>query len=145
VDAKTKPTVTPEVKAAAQKCLETARKLPHRVHLAKRWLMRQSGCQEGAGAHAKCFAIAIALVYGFGLDADEDDAVELLHEWGQKPDQVDRFGMHFPWSYGECAHKISDAIGMEYLKPGDLYLRECDLETKEDEEAVKAMLERKGN
>lgn len=97
-----------------------------RSFLASRWLARQPGARQGEGADSYCLGIATRLVFGFGCD--EEDAVELLVDWGARADQLDSGGSHYPWSVSECRHKIRDAIGgQRWTLPGDLYLSELDM------------------
>lgn len=84
---------------------------------AAEWLKYQPGAQQGRGADGYCYALAIKLLKGFALP--EDDANELLYDWGQRHDQTDNAGHHYPWSFGEISHKVADAVCVDYENIGD--------------------------
>ena len=79
-----------------------------RIEQARRYLSVIPGTTEGEGASNSCYWLAVCLVWRFALPAD--DAVELLHDWGQKESNVDTLGSPYPWTYAEIAHKINDAV-----------------------------------
>ena len=94
-----------------------------RIEHARRYLSAIPGTTEGEDASGKCYRLAICLVWRFALPAD--DAVELLHDWGQKESNVDTSGAPYPWTYAEIAHKISDAAKDTCrTEPGDKLSRE---------------------
>jgi hypothetical protein len=81
-----------------------------RVKQARAWLADQSAAQQSygnSGASGYCFKLAIILVWEFGLPKTE--ACELLHEWGQRSDQVDADGSPWRWRWDEIRHKVNDA------------------------------------
>lgn len=85
---------------------------------AERWLEGTPGAEQGKGADNYAFALATKLVHGFLLD--EETAVDLFYDWGQRSDQRDRYGSYYPWSLAEIRHKIGSALSADYESPGDM-------------------------
>jgi hypothetical protein len=105
--------------------LQHVRNVPadDRCTLARMWIKRRPGSKSGQSAHNYVFALAMQLIYGFGLN--EDDAVDILHEWGQREDNLSEAGRYEPWSLSSIRHKVIQAFGKEPTeKPGELLVAE---------------------
>lgn len=83
-----------------------------RVALAKEYIDKCEGAKQGQGADNYAYAIAVKLVWGYALP--ENEAVELLYDWGQKPSNVNADGGHYPWEEYQIRHKITDALAENY-------------------------------
>jgi len=93
-------------------------RLPERIRQARQWLSSKAGSQQGNNAQGFCFAYAVALVWGYALP--EDEATDLLYEWGTKDDNRDAIGGYYPWKLYEIRRKITDATRVAYDgKAGD--------------------------
>lgn len=68
---------------------------------ARRYLTSVPGTQEGTGADEKCSALIMSLLWGFALP--NKVVLNMLAEWGQKPDQLDVAGGWYPWTEQELA------------------------------------------
>ena len=81
---------------------------------ARHWLSKIPGTQSGMGLECdrRVSRIAVLLVHGFALE--EETAVELLTEWGQRDDQTDAHGMPDPWTEKEMIRKVTWAVGQDY-------------------------------
>jgi hypothetical protein len=86
--------------------------MDERTRQAKHYVSRHKGAEAGKGAGRYALALAITLLHGFLLT--EEEAVEVLLEWGQKEDQRDDLGNYYPWSEAEIYHKVADAAMVEY-------------------------------
>lgn len=85
-----------------------------RERQAKHWLDAYPGMQAGVGGQVneKVSWLAIQLVWGFALPAEI--AAKLLTDWGERPDQTDANGRHYPWREHEMCRKVDWALGREY-------------------------------
>jgi hypothetical protein len=83
-----------------------------RVDQARNYLAHCPGSEEGRGASNYCFALSMTVCWGFLLGTDE--AVEVLHEWGQKDSNKTAAGRHYPWTYSQIEHKVDNAIHTKY-------------------------------
>lgn len=43
-----------------------------------------------------------------------DEAIKLLHDWGQKETNLDSDGDYYPWSMAEIVHKVDNAVHRAY-------------------------------
>jgi hypothetical protein len=85
-----------------------------RERQAKHWLEAHPGMQAGVGGQVneKVSWLAIHLLWGFALPAET--AAKLLTVWGERPDQTDENGQHYPWTEHEMCRKVEWALGREY-------------------------------
>lgn len=83
-----------------------------RERQARVYLKSVPGTQEGTAADRSCSSLTMRLLYGFALPTDT--ALEMLVEWGQRADQLDRIGGWYPWTEEELARKIEWCLGQEY-------------------------------
>ena len=83
-----------------------------RIKQAQEWLETQPGTTVGQGADNRCFAIAMTLVWGFGLD--QESAIEIFIEWGERGDQYDESGDYFCWTEKQLRHKLKTAAKKSY-------------------------------
>lgn len=86
--------------------------IDEREEQARLYLARVPGTQEGNGADKKCTALTMKLLYGLALPVDF--VQELLSDWGQKPDQLNKAGGFYPWTEAELARKIEWCLGQGY-------------------------------
>jgi hypothetical protein len=93
--------------------------LEDRRRQADRYLYSVPGAVQGEGADNQCCSLTMRLLYGFALPAKI--VFELLHEWGQKDDNVNKEGGYYPWSEEEIRRKIEWAMNETYRgdKVGD--------------------------
>ena len=49
-----------------------------------------------------------------GMGVARDVAIEVMSEWGERPDQLDENGGWYPWTLDEITHKIDSALSKEY-------------------------------
>jgi P4 family phage/plasmid primase-like protien len=78
-----------------------------RVEAFRDHLAASPGARQGEDADDYCFALACAAIHEYGVP--EDDAVELLLEWGSREDNTNGDGVYYPWSRPEIEHKVGDA------------------------------------
>lgn len=74
---------------------------------AKRFLEACPPRREGDGNDKRTFTLFGEVMHDFDLTPEE--AFEPCLEWGERPDQVDVFGNHKPWSHREIANKLKYA------------------------------------
>ena len=67
-----------------------------RIEKARRYIANVPGRTKGDGADNAAYLLALKLVWGFALP--EDDAIDLLQQWGERSDQVDEGGRPYPWT-----------------------------------------------
>ena len=79
--------------------------------LAKEWMLKQVGAEQGRGADSYAFALAVKLLWYFDLSPDE--AFPIMKQWGELPSNVDEFGRYLSWTDGEIEHKLEDAHGQQ--------------------------------
>lgn len=75
---------------------------------ARTWIMGRHGATADGKAGGYCLQLARTLMAGFRLK--EETAINLLYEWGQKPDNQWPDGSYYPWSRADIAHKVHEAI-----------------------------------
>ena len=109
-----------------------------RVESFNRKLAKTPGAQQskGAGADPYCFGVAVEAVWGFALP--EDEAIDCLYDWGQREDQLDNDGNHYPWSYAEIRHKVQDALNVDY--DGSKGDKLADYQLRKDEAKVERIV-----
>jgi hypothetical protein len=85
-----------------------------RIKQARASLVKTPGAVQGKGKGADkyCFGVAMGILHGFQLT--EDEAIEVLHEWGQRDDQTDAKGNWYPWTPDQIRHKVEDCAKAEY-------------------------------
>ena len=72
---------------------------------ARRYLAKVPGTQSGQGqARQRACRLSMFVVHGFALATET--AVEVLTEWGEKPDQTDEYG-YYPWSQKDSLGVVS--------------------------------------
>jgi putative DNA primase/helicase len=86
-----------------------------RVEAFREHLANCPGARQGEGADGYCYALAMCGLHEYGVP--EDDAIELLLEWGDRDDNVNGNGQYYPWSRAEIEHKVRDALRAAPTKP----------------------------
>lgn len=91
--------------------------IERRIEAAEKHLEKCDAPVSGEGrAEAYVFKLAIVLVWGYLVP--EEDAIDLLYEWGKEGETKD--GYADPWSETEITHKVLGALAEVYDgTPGD--------------------------
>jgi len=95
-----------------ERIMKVAVPVAERERQARIYLEAVPGTQEGTGADRSCSSLTMRLIHGFALPADS--VLELLAEWGQNDDQLDKHGGWFGWSEADISRKIDWCLGQDY-------------------------------
>jgi hypothetical protein len=80
-----------------------------RAGYARSWLAEQPGAVQGQGNGADGYCLKLAAKVKYGFAVPDDVAVNLMYEWGQRPDHLDKNGNPWPWTRKEMERKVKAA------------------------------------
>jgi hypothetical protein len=71
-------------------------------------LERSPGALQGQDASGYCYKLAVVGLWDYACP--EQAVMDAMYDWGQRGDQTDQQGSHYPWRSDEIRHKVRDAV-----------------------------------